>query len=122
MTATTHPLVAHDLDLSTPYTSAYWARSDSVPGRRYKVTHDHRLQLWRCECMAYGPCKHIGKARRHECARWWRRTLADYSAPMLRSMIADREAVVRVGLGDMDDDAALDAAKSLLAGKAGVAV
>lgn len=118
----THPLVAHDPDRSTAYTSAYWARSDSVPGRRYKVTHDHRLHLWKCACAAYGPCKHMSRAKQYECARWWRRTLADYSAPMLRSMIADREAVVRVGLGDMDDDAALDAAKALLAGEAPVTV
>lgn len=111
----THPLVADDRDASTVWIAVYWARSDSVPGRRYKVTHDHRLQLWRCECMAYGPCKHLTRVKRHECARWWRRTLADYTAPMLRSMIADREAIVRVGLGDMDDDAALDAAYALLA-------
>ncbi len=118
----THPLVAHDPDISTPYTSTYWARSDSVPGRRYKVAHDHRLQLWRCECPSFRPCRHISRAKQYACARWWTRTLADYSAPMLRSMIADREAVVRVGLGDMDDDAALDAARALLAGKAPVTV
>jgi len=167
MSATTHPLVAHDRDASTASTSVYRTASDRDPAKSptpdrtpenrtarilavatydphrstkwvevysvqsashdwlyYDVRYEPRVNRWACQCPAgrHPECRHRVAAQRCRVASWWTRTLADYSAPMLRSMIADREAVVRVGLGDMDDDAALDAARALLAGEATVTV
>jgi len=107
---------------STRLTLIYDIPSARIAGLAYPVAHDLRLDTWRCPCPATVlECRHIREAKQHECERWWSSLLADYTPEMLISMIADREAVVRVGLGDMDDEAALAAAKTLLAEKATVA-
>jgi len=109
------PLVAYDADLSTAYTAVYWATSDSVPGRRYKVSHDHRLQLWRCECASFRRCRHIVRAELFEKRRFWERLFEDYTPAMLRGVVRDKASIEAVGLADLDDLAARDVAEALLA-------
>lgn len=116
-TTTAAPAVAtYDHDHSTKWVTVYTVPSARITDLAYPVAHDLRLDRWRCPCPAnVAECRHIRAARQHEDERWWTRVLADYTAPMLLSLIAERQGDVDVGMADRDDHAALAAARGLLA-------
>ena len=103
--------VTFDDRLSTVYAEVYWSRVGGLPLRR-KVVYEPRTGNWTCHGATTLDAAegHIARAKRVRAIRWWLALIGDYSDEALALLVANRRAIQLDGLGNADDQAAIDAA------------